>query len=100
MKKLKLSISIGKENVMAVSKPTHYAKGIDTIKRAEANLTVNECIAIAKFNIDKYTWREKNQDLADCDKAMVYLKWRIKLLKRKAMIAIDKAVQKAGNTTK
>ena len=84
---------------MASIKPAHYQKGIDTIKRAEANLTIDECIAIAKFNIDKYTWRDKDQDLADCDKILVYTRWRIKLLKRKAMQPIDKAVQKAGNST-
>ena len=77
-------------------KPSHYRKGIDTIKRAEANLTVDECIAVAKFNIDKYTWREKNQDEDDCHKIMFYTRWRIKLLKRKRMERIAKALPESS----
>lgn len=62
-----------------MAKPKQYSKGIDTIKRAEANLSIDECIAIAKFQIDKYTWREKSQDIDDAKKAIFYAKWLLKL---------------------
>ena len=75
------------------SKPEQYRKGIDTIKRSEANLTVDECIAVAKFQIDKYTWREKNQDIDDTYKIIFYAKWRLKLLKRKQMEEIAEGIQ-------
>lgn len=69
-----------------MQKPSQYQIGIDTIKRAEANLEINECIAIAKFNIDKYTWRNKGQDQEDMDKVIVYAKWMKKLLSKQKMI--------------
>lgn len=71
---------------MATSKPQQYANGIDTIKRAEANMTVDECIACAKFNLDKYTWREKGQDLDDAKKAVFYSNWLLRLELKKAKL--------------
>src|SRR5690606_13090084 len=55
-----------------VTKPSHYAKGIDTFARMEANCTKEECLAFAKGNIDKYNWRTKGQDLEDFDKIIAY----------------------------
>lgn len=71
---------------MREAKPAQYSKGIDTIKRAEANMTVDECIACAKFNLDKYTWREKSQDIGDAKKAVFYSNWLLKLELRKAKL--------------
>ena len=62
-------------------KPSHYAKGIDTFSRMEANCTKEECLAFAKGNIDKYNWRTKGQDLEDFDKIIAYAEWAKKLLK-------------------
>lgn len=62
-------------------KPSHYAKGIDTFARMEANCTKEECLAFAKGNIDKYNWREKGQDLEDFDKIIAYAEWGKKMLK-------------------
>lgn len=62
-------------------KPPHYAKGIDTFARMEANCTKEECLAFAKGNIDKYNWRTKGQDLEDFDKIIAYAEWAKKMLK-------------------
>lgn len=62
-------------------KPSHYAKGIDTFERMEANCTKEECLAFAKGNIDKYNWRTKGQDLEDFDKIIAYAEWAKKMLK-------------------
>ena len=62
-------------------KPSHYAKGIDTFARMEANCTKEECLAFAKGNIDKYNWRTKGQDLEDFDKIIAYAEWAKKMLK-------------------
>src|SRR5699024_9789024 len=62
-------------------KPAHYAKGIDTFARMEANCTKEECLAFAKGNIDKYNWRTKGQDLEDFDKIIAYAEWAKKMLK-------------------
>lgn len=64
-----------------VTKPSHYAKGIDTFDRMEANCTKEECLAFAKGNIDKYNWRTKGQDLEDFDKIIAYAEWGKKMLK-------------------
>lgn len=64
-----------------VEKPSHYAKGIDTFARMEANCTKEECLAFAKGNIDKYNWRTKGQDLEDFDKIIAYAEWAKKMLK-------------------
>lgn len=59
---------------MSVDK--HYKEqGIDTIKRAKANLSLVEQKAICIFNIDRYLWREKGQNLDDVTKIMAYTKW-------------------------
>ena len=59
-------------------KPKHYAKGIDTFSRMEANCTIEERLSFAKGNIDKYTWREKGQDKEDFEKIIVYANWALK----------------------
>jgi len=54
----------------------HYKKqGIDTITRCKANMTLEQQKAICIFNIDKYTWREKGQNLSDIKKIRDYLNW-------------------------
>lgn len=54
----------------------HYTEqGIDTFKRCKANLSKEEQKAICKFNIDKYLWREKEQNLSDIKKIRDYLNW-------------------------
>lgn len=63
-----------------VTKPKQYQIGIDTFQRAEANLSKEEILAICKFNIDKYTWRKKNQDKQDFEKIIDYANWAIKNL--------------------
>lgn len=63
-----------------IDKPQHYAKGIDTFKRMEENCTLDERLAFAKGNIDKYTWREKGQDKEDFEKIISYAQWAIKQL--------------------
>jgi hypothetical protein len=63
-----------------VSKPKQYEIGIDTFARAEANLTKEEILAICKFNIDKYTWRQKGQDKEDFKKIIDYANWALKNL--------------------
>lgn len=64
----------------------HYKKqGIDTIARCKANMTLEQQKAICIFNIDKYTHREKEQNLADIAKVRDYLDWleeiELKLMK-------------------
>lgn len=66
-----------------VDKPKHYANGIDTFERMEANCTIDECLAFAKGNIDKYNFRKKGQDLEDYTKIIAYANWAIKLLNKK-----------------
>jgi hypothetical protein len=63
-----------------VKKPKQYQIGIDTFERAEANLSKEEIIAICKFNIDKYNWRQKDQDKEDFKKIIDYAEWAIKQL--------------------
>ncbi len=62
------------------TKPNQYQIGIDTFKRAEANLSKEEILAICKFNIDKYCWRKKDQDKEDFKKIIDYANWAIRLL--------------------
>ena len=62
------------------NKPDQYQIGIDTFARAEANLTKEEILAICKFNIDKYNWRQKNQDKEDFQKIIDYANWALKNL--------------------
>ena len=61
-------------------KPKQYQIGIDTFERAEANLSKEEILAICKFNIDKYCWRQKNQDKEDFQKIIKYAEWALKNL--------------------
>lgn len=58
-------------------KPTQYKIGIDTFERAKANLTKEELLACCRFNIDKYTWRKKDQDKSDFEKIIAYAKFAI-----------------------
>ena len=68
------------EMIVDQAKPKHYSKGIDTFARMEANCTIEECLAFAKGNIDKYNFRTKGQDLEDYKKIVSYANWAIKLL--------------------
>ena len=63
-----------------VTKPEQYQIGIDTFERAEANLSKEEILAICKFNIDKYCWRQKDQDKEDFQKIIKYAEWALKNL--------------------
>ena len=65
---------------MIVEQPKHYANGIDTFQRMEANCTKEECLAFVKGNIDKYNWRTKGQDKEDFEKIIAYAQWAIKQL--------------------
>lgn len=58
-------------------KPTQYKIGIDTFERAKANLTKEELLACCRFNIDKYTWRKKDQDKSDFEKIVAYATYAI-----------------------
>ena len=62
------------------SKPIQYQIGIDTFQRAKANLTKDELIACVKFNIDKYNWRKKGQDVEDFKKIIDYANFAIEIL--------------------
>jgi len=54
----------------------HYkVQGIDTIKRVKANLSLEQQKGICQFNIDKYLWREKEQNVEDLRKISDYLEW-------------------------
>ena len=63
-------------------KPTQYQIGIDTFERAEANMRKEELIACCKFNIDKYNWRKKGQDIEDFKKIIDYANFAIKQLEK------------------
>lgn len=63
-----------------MKKPKQYQIGIDTFERAEANLSKEEILAICKFNIDKYCWRQKDQDKEDFQKIIKYAEWALKNL--------------------
>ena len=69
-----------------MNKPTQYQIGIDTFDRAKANMTKTEIIACCKFNIDKYCWRVKNQDISDFEKIIAYAHFAIDILKEKKEI--------------
>ena len=62
-------------------KPIQYQIGIDTFQRAKANLTKDELIACIKFNIDKYNWRKKGQDIEDFKKIIDYANFAIEVLR-------------------
>lgn len=61
-------------------KPIQYQIGIDTFQRAEANMTKEEILACARFNIDKYNWRKKGQTKEDFEKIIAYANWALKNL--------------------
>jgi len=61
-------------------KPEQYQIGIDTFERAEKNMTLDERLACARFNIDKYCWRKKGQDKQDFEKIINYAQWALKQL--------------------
>jgi len=61
-------------------KPEQYQIGIDTFERLEANFTLEERLAFAKGNIDKYNFRKKRQDKQDFEKIINYAQWAIKQL--------------------
>ena len=63
-------------------KPEQYQIGIDTFTRAEANMNFEELMACCRFNIDKYNWRVKGQDLEDFKKIIAYAKFAIKQLEK------------------
>lgn len=66
-----------------MDKPEHYKNlKIDTFARMEANCTLEECLAFAKGNIDKYNWRSKGQDDQDDEKIIAFAKWRIELRRK------------------
>ena len=62
-------------------KPIQYQIAIDTFQRAKANLTKDELIACIKFNIDKYNWRKKGQDIEDFKKIIDYANFAIEVLR-------------------
>jgi len=68
------------ENSQKTTKPKQYQVGIDTFKRAKANMNSGEIVAACKFNIDKYTWREKGQDVEDFKKIKDYCDLAIRTL--------------------
>lgn len=63
-------------------KPKQYQIGIDTFERARANMTPNEIIACCKFNIDKYNWRKKDQQLSDFMKIIDYANFAIEIMQK------------------
>lgn len=65
---------------LAESKPKQYKKGIDTMCRAESNMSLNERLGAVKWNIDKYNWRDKGQDREDFIKIKAYCDYAIKQL--------------------
>ena len=48
---------------------------IDTVARSKANHTLEQQKAICQFMIDKYTNREKNQNVDDITKIRFYADW-------------------------
>ena len=82
-KYLEHPIGINKiEDDIKKEKPVQYQIGIDTFERAEANMTPSEIIAVCKFIIDKYNWREKGQDAEDFIKIIDYANFGLKQLNK------------------
>lgn len=75
-------INVNEFSVIEVKKPVQYLKGMDTFERAEANMSKEEILVCCKFNIDKYNWREKNQDMEDYYKIIDYAKFAIKQIQK------------------
>ena len=65
----------------AVDRPLHYTQGdVECIDAIKAALTAEEFRGYCKGNAIKYIWRERLKGKAeDVQKAMVYLRWMIKL---------------------
>lgn len=61
-------------------KPEQYQINIDTFERSKANQTAEDRLAIAKFMIDKYCWREKGQDKEDFLKIKDYCDFAIQAI--------------------
>ena len=59
-------------------KPKQYQIGIDTLDRAEANMTYEGRMASATFLIDKYNWRKKDETESDLIKIIDYANWALK----------------------
>lgn len=65
-----------KEVIEEEYKNSHYkTQKIDTVARCKANMTLEQQKAICIFSIDKYTHREKGQNLSDIQKVRYYLDW-------------------------
>ena len=93
------------EAIIEVSKEdshnAHYkAQKIDTIARCKANMTLEQQKAICIFQIDRYTHREKGQNLSDIKKIRDYLDWleeiEIELNKWKIVKAYSKSISLSG----
>lgn len=69
-------------NLSSSGKPEQYQIGIDTFERSEANMTKEEILACCRFNIDKYNWRKKDQDLSDFKKIIDYANFAIKQIEK------------------
>lgn len=70
-------------------KPVQYQIGIDTIERAKANLSASSIIDCCRFNIDKYCWRKKDQDLSDFKKILDYANLAIEIMEKENERAIN-----------
>lgn len=65
-----------KEVIEEDYKNSHYkTQKIDTVARCKANMTLEQQKAICIFSIDKYSHREKGQNLSDIQKVRYYLDW-------------------------
>ena len=64
-----------------MSKPKQYNIAIDTFDRSNACQSPEARVEIAKFNIDKYCWRNKGQDISDFMKIKDYCDFAIMALK-------------------
>ena len=62
-------------------KPKHYKEqGVDTFTRLEHNASYKEIKGFIKGNIDKYNWREKEQNREDYQKIIQYALYGIRQL--------------------
>ena len=60
-------------------RPKHYKKGADSWAWAEDRFNKEQLIAIAEFNIHKYTHRDKGQNESDEKKILHYGIWLKKI---------------------
>lgn len=63
-----------------MEKPEQYQIGIDTFERSAMCQSPEVRVEIAKFNIDKYCWRNKGQDISDFKKIKDYCDFAIEAL--------------------